>query len=146
MSGVLDIEQSLLLLELQPPFDKREVQLARRRQAKIWHPDIAPPGKQFEHERHLKAINEAADQLERLAEDSRGGKVSRNAVKVSAAAKALRQGLELVGGLVDRLQVALVLELLARRRDVRVPDLRHAAARELHVALVERRLELEKEQ
>src|SRR5215218_5608594 len=86
MPGVLDIEQSLLLLELQPPFDKRDVQLARRRQAKVWHPDIAPPGKQFEHERHLKAINEAADQLERLDEGSRGGKVSRNAVKVSAAA------------------------------------------------------------
>src|SRR5882757_1620317 len=86
MPHVLDIEQSLLLLELEPPFDKREVQLARRRQAKIWHPDIAPPGKQFEHERHLKAINEAADQLESLAEGSRGGRVSRNAVKVSAAA------------------------------------------------------------
>src|SRR5688572_1460344 len=86
MPAVLDIEQSLLLLELEPPFDKREVQLARRRQAKVWHPDIAPPGKQFEHERHLKAINEAADQLERLAEGSRGGRVSRNAVKVSAAA------------------------------------------------------------
>jgi tetratricopeptide (TPR) repeat protein len=84
--GVLDIEQSLLLLELQPPFGKRDVQLARRRQAKVWHPDIAPPGKQFEHERHLKAINEAADQLERLAEGSRGGTVSHNAVKVSAAA------------------------------------------------------------
>ena len=86
MPGVLDIEQALLLLELEPPFDKRDVQLARRRQAKIWHPDIAPPGKQFEHERHLKAINEAADQLEDLAEGSRGGRVSRNAVKVSAAA------------------------------------------------------------
>src|SRR3954449_3807603 len=86
MPHVLDIEQSLLLLELEPPFDKRDVQLARRRQAKVWHPDIEPPGKQFEHERHLKAINEAADQLERLAEGSRGGKVSRNAVKVSAAA------------------------------------------------------------
>src|SRR3954451_5186679 len=86
MPHVLDIEQSLLLLELEPPFDKRDVQLARRRQAKVWHPDIAPPGKQFEHERHLKAINEAADQLERLAETSRGGRVSRNAVKVSAAA------------------------------------------------------------
>jgi tetratricopeptide (TPR) repeat protein len=83
---VLDIEQSLLLLELEPPFDKREVQLARRRMAKVWHPDIAPPGKQFEHERHLKAINEAADQLEELAEGLRGGRVSRNAVKVSAAA------------------------------------------------------------
>ncbi len=83
---VLDIEQSLLLLELEPPFGKREVQLARRKLAKVWHPDLAPPGRQFEHERHLKAINEAADQLERLAEGSRGGHVTRNAVKVSAAA------------------------------------------------------------
>jgi tetratricopeptide (TPR) repeat protein len=83
---VFDIEQSLLLLELQPPFEKRDVQLARRRQAKVWHPDLAPPGKQLEHERHLKAINEAADQLESLAEGARGGRVSRNAVKVSAAA------------------------------------------------------------
>src|SRR3954466_1619572 len=83
----LDIEQSVLLLELEPPFDKRAVQLARRRMAKRWHPDIAPPGRQHEHERHLKAINEAADQLERLSEESRGGKVSRNAVKVSAAAE-----------------------------------------------------------
>src|SRR5256714_14592168 len=86
MPHVLDIEQSLLLLELEPPFEKRDVQLARRRLAKIWHPDLAPPGKQFEHERHLKAINEAADQLERLAEGSRGGRGSRNPVKVSAAA------------------------------------------------------------
>jgi tetratricopeptide (TPR) repeat protein len=87
MPGViLDIEQQLLLLELEPPFDKRDIQLARRRMAKRWHPDIAPAGRQFEHERHLKAINEAADQLERLAETSRGGRVSRNAVKVSAAA------------------------------------------------------------
>jgi tetratricopeptide (TPR) repeat protein len=86
MPNVLDLEQALLLLEITPPFDKRRVQLARRRMAKVWHPDIAPPGKQFEHERHIKAINEAADQLERLAEGSRGGKVSRNAVKVNAAA------------------------------------------------------------
>jgi hypothetical protein len=83
---VLDIEQHLLLLELQAPFDKRDVQLARRRMAKRWHPDLAPTGRQFEHERHLKAINQAADQLERLAEGSRGGRVSRNAVRASAAA------------------------------------------------------------
>jgi hypothetical protein len=83
---VLDVEQHLLLLELEAPFTKRDVQLARRRMAKRWHPDVAPQGRQFEHERHLKAINEAADQLERLAEGSRGGKVSANAVKVSAAA------------------------------------------------------------
>ncbi|MEA2256445.1 MAG: hypothetical protein QOG35_2490 [Solirubrobacteraceae bacterium] len=86
MPQVLDIEQGLLLLELEPPFDQRDVQLARRRLAKVWHPDLAPPGRQFEHERHLKAINEAADQLISLAEGSRGGRVSRNAVKVSAAA------------------------------------------------------------
>ena len=55
----------MLLLEIEPPFDKRDVQLARRRMAKRWHPDVAPPEGSFEHERHLKAINEAADQLER---------------------------------------------------------------------------------
>src|SRR3954471_20313761 len=83
---IFDVEQAVLLLELEPPFGKREVQLARRRLAKVWHPDIAPPGKQFEHERHLKAINEAADTLERLAESSRGGRITKNAVRVSAAA------------------------------------------------------------
>jgi tetratricopeptide (TPR) repeat protein len=86
MAAVFDIEQAILLLELDPPFDKRTVQLARRRMAKRWHPDIAPPGRQHEHQRHLQAINEAADQLEQLAETSRGGKVSANAVRVSAAA------------------------------------------------------------
>src|SRR6202050_4571298 len=86
MPRILDVEQALLLLELEAPFDQRAVQLARRRMAKRWHPDIAPPGRQHEHQRHLQAINEAADQLERLAEGSRGGRVTRNAVKVSAAA------------------------------------------------------------
>jgi tetratricopeptide (TPR) repeat protein len=83
---VLDVEQALLLLELEAPFDQRAVQLARRKMAKRWHPDIAPQGRQMQHERHLQAINRAADQLERLAEQSRGGSVSRNAVKASAAA------------------------------------------------------------
>ncbi|HUN77880.1 MAG TPA: hypothetical protein VMU32_03070 [Solirubrobacteraceae bacterium] len=86
MAVVLDVEQQMLLLELEAPFDKRAVQLARRRMAKRWHPDLAPAGRQPEHERHLKAINQAADQLERLAEGSRGGRVSANAVRVSAAA------------------------------------------------------------
>src|SRR5436189_3604902 len=94
MPQVLDLEQSVLLLEIDPPFDKRDVQLARRRLAKQWHPDIAPPGRQHEHERHLKAINEAADTLEQLAEESRGGKISRNAVKVSAAAARKRRAEE----------------------------------------------------
>ncbi|HEX3976298.1 MAG TPA: hypothetical protein VHW96_08525 [Solirubrobacteraceae bacterium] len=86
MPRILDVEAALLLLELEPPFDQRAVQLARRRMAKRWHPDIAPPGRRHEHQRHLQAINEAADELEQLAESSRGGKVSRNAVKASAAA------------------------------------------------------------
>src|SRR3954469_5471090 len=90
-SAVLNIEQHLLLLELEAPFDKRDVQLARRRMAKRWHPDLAPQGRRYEHERHLKAINEAADQLERLAEGSRGGRVSANAGKVSAAAARKRR-------------------------------------------------------
>ncbi len=94
MPAVLDIEQSVLLLEIDPPFDKRAIQLARRKMAKRWHPDIAPPGKQLEHERHLKAINTAADQLEQLAEESRGGKVTRNAVKVSAQAARRRRAEE----------------------------------------------------
>ena len=63
-----------------------------------------------------------------------------------AAARSLGQALELVGRLVDRLEVALVLELLARRGDVGVPDLRLPAPRELHLALVERRLELQEKE
>jgi hypothetical protein len=94
VAQVLDIEQAILLLEIEPPFGKRDIQLARRRLAKVWHPDIAPPGRQLEHERHLKAINEAADTLEQLAEDSRGGRVTRNAVKVSAAAARKRRAEE----------------------------------------------------
>src|ERR1700704_1725431 len=86
MARILDVEQALLLLEIEAPFEQRDVQLARRRMAKRWHPDIAPPGRQHEHQRHLQAINEAADQLEQLAESARGGRVTRNAVKVSAAA------------------------------------------------------------
>src|ERR1700722_12490565 len=73
MPRILDVEAALLLLELEPPFDQRTVQLARRRMAKQWHPDIAPPGRRYEHQQHLQAINQAADELERLAEASRGG-------------------------------------------------------------------------
>src|ERR1700690_2509880 len=86
MATVFDLEQAMALLELEPPFDARDVQLARRRMGKRWHPDIAPPGKQHEHQRHLQAINDMADELERLAEGSRGGKISRNAARASAAA------------------------------------------------------------
>src|SRR5437764_819602 len=84
MPRILDVEQALLLLELEAPFDQRTVQLARRRMAKRWHPDIAPPGRRHEHERHLQAINEAADQLQQLAETARGGRVSASAVRAAA--------------------------------------------------------------
>jgi tetratricopeptide (TPR) repeat protein len=86
MATLFDLEQAMALLELEPPFDARDVQLARRRMAKRWHPDIAPPGKQHEHQRHLQAINDMADELERLADGSRDGKISRNAARASAAA------------------------------------------------------------
>ncbi|MGI8411964.1 MAG: tetratricopeptide repeat protein [Solirubrobacteraceae bacterium] len=86
MPRILDVEQAMLLLELEAPFDQRAVLLARRRMAKRWHPDIAPPGRQHEHQQHLQAINEAADQLAQLADTSRGGRVTRGAVKVSAQA------------------------------------------------------------
>src|ERR1700727_2334198 len=86
MPRILDVEAARLLREIEPPFDQRAVQLARRRMAKRWHPDIAPPGRRHEHQRHLQAINEAADELERLAETSRGGTVSRNPAPASAAA------------------------------------------------------------
>src|ERR1700757_2568861 len=86
MPRILDVEAALLLLELEPPFDQRAVQLARRKMAKTWHPDIAPPGRRHEHQRHLQAINEAADQLEQLAAAPRRGRASRKAVRVSAAA------------------------------------------------------------
>jgi tetratricopeptide (TPR) repeat protein len=86
MARILDVEQALLLLELEPPFDQRKIHLARRRMAKRWHPDIAPPGRRHEHERHLQAINQAADELAQLADSSRGGSVSANAVRASAAA------------------------------------------------------------
>src|ERR1700757_4484760 len=86
MPRILDVEAALLLLELEPPFDQRAVQLARRKMAKRWHPDIAPPGRRHEHERHLQAINEAADKLEQLAETSRGGRAPSSAPRASRQA------------------------------------------------------------
>ena len=62
------------------------------------------------------------------------------------AARGFRDAHKMIGGLVYRLQVALVLELLARRRDIRVPTLGHPAAGELDIALVKRRDELKEEE
>ena len=63
-----------------------------------------------------------------------------------AAARLVGEALELVGGAVDRLQMALVLGLLAGRCDVGMPALGHPPAGELDLARVERRLELQEEQ
>ena len=60
-------------------------------------------------------------------------------------ARLLGELLELVGRLVDRLQVALMLVLAPGRRDVRMPALCHPSARELDGALIERRLDLQQE-
>jgi tetratricopeptide (TPR) repeat protein len=124
MPTVFDVEQAILLLELEPPFDKRAVQLSRRRLAKRWHPDIAPPGRQHEHQRHLQAINQAADELERLAESLRGGKVSRNAVKVSAAAARKRRAEEGARAYEEQQRAAAAAEETAKHDPFgsRVPD------------------------
>ena len=66
MPAVLDIEQAVAA-----PGARAAVRQARRpaRAPAAWPsagtPTSRRPGKQLEHERHLKAINEAADQLER---------------------------------------------------------------------------------
>ena len=63
-----------------------------------------------------------------------------------ATARGLGQLLELVGGLVDGLEMALMLVLTTGRSDVRVPALGHPPTRELYGALVEGRLEREQQQ
>lgn len=94
MPDVLDIERCALLLELEAPFGLRELQLARRQLAKRWHPDIAPPGRQADHEQHLKAINLAADQLESILGSMPGQRVTAGAVRSSAAAARARRAAE----------------------------------------------------
>ncbi|MBJ7347549.1 MAG: hypothetical protein JHC87_03135, partial [Thermoleophilaceae bacterium] len=89
--SVLDISQLAMLLELDPPFEASDVQLARRKMAKRWHPDIAPPGKRQAHEDHLKVINQAADQLDSLLAGMPQGRISAAAAAASAeAARAKR--------------------------------------------------------
>ncbi len=61
-------------------------------------------------------------------------------------ARGLRQAFELVGGLVDGLQVALVLVAAPGRGDVRMPALGHPPPRKLDGALIERGLQFEEEQ
>lgn len=93
-SLILDIEQLSLLLELEPPFGLEDVQQARKKMAKRWHPDIAPPGKRQAHEDHLKVLNKAADELSSLLESMPQGSISANALRASADAARKRRAEE----------------------------------------------------
>ncbi|MBK5230557.1 MAG: hypothetical protein JJE27_05210, partial [Thermoleophilia bacterium] len=90
-SPVLDIEQLSMLLELDAPFAVDDVRQARKRMAKRWHPDIAPPGKRQAHEDHLKVLNEAADQLVALLMDMPGERITAVAMRVGAEAARKRR-------------------------------------------------------
>jgi tetratricopeptide (TPR) repeat protein len=90
-SVILDIEQLAMLLELEPPFGLDDVQLARKKMAKRWHPDIAPPGKRQAHEEHIKVLNKAADDLESLLSTMPKGSISANALRASADAARKRR-------------------------------------------------------
>jgi tetratricopeptide (TPR) repeat protein len=93
-SVILDIEQLSMLLELEPPFGVEDVQQARKKMAKRWHPDIAPAGKRQAHEDHLKVLNKAADDLESLLETMPKGSISANALRASAEAARKRRAEE----------------------------------------------------
>src|SRR5690348_15279326 len=83
-----------MLLELEAPFGVDDVQQARKKMAKRWHPDIAPPGKRQAHEDHIKVLNQAADELEGLLQTMPGGSISANALRVSADAARKRRAEE----------------------------------------------------
>lgn len=88
---VVDIQQLSMLLELEAPFSVEDVQQARKRMAKRWHPDIAPPGRRQAHEDHLKVLNEAADQLQSLLTHMPGGRISAAAMRAGADAARKRR-------------------------------------------------------
>lgn len=90
-SAVLDIEQLAMLLELEAPFELEDVHKAKKKMAKRWHPDIAPPGKRQAHEDHLKVLNKAADDLESLLVTMPRGSITANALRASAEAARKRR-------------------------------------------------------
>jgi tetratricopeptide (TPR) repeat protein len=85
----MTIDQAVELLELTPPSDLRDVQLARRRLAKRWHPDRAAPDQRHVHERQMKTVNSAADLLEIRVEAD--GPITALDVQISADAHRRRQ-------------------------------------------------------
>ncbi|HEX8074921.1 MAG TPA: DnaJ domain-containing protein [Thermoleophilaceae bacterium] len=78
----MTIDQAVELLELTPPADLRDIQLARRKLAKRWHPDRAAPDQRMVHERQMKTVNSAYDLLQtRIAAD---GPITALHVRISA--------------------------------------------------------------
>lgn len=70
------IAEALIVLELGVPFSDVEVERARRRLAKQWHPDRATNTQQRRgNEMHMKDVNSCADELAELARRS-GGRVT----------------------------------------------------------------------
>ena len=80
----MTIDQAMELLELEPPANQRQIQLARRKLAKRWHPDRAAPDQRIVHERQMKSVNQAADLLEMRVEAD--GPITRMDVRVAADA------------------------------------------------------------
>lgn len=85
----MTIDQAVELLELTPPCGVREIQLARRRMAKRWHPDRAAPEQRPVHDRQMKSVNAAADLL--MARAEADGPISAVDVRVSADEHRRRQ-------------------------------------------------------
>lgn len=83
-----------MLLEIEAPFGLEDVQQAKKKMAKRWHPDIAPPGKRQAHEDHLKVLNKAADDLEALLVTMPKGQITANALRASADAARKRRAEE----------------------------------------------------
>jgi tetratricopeptide (TPR) repeat protein len=93
-SLILDIEQLAMLLEIEAPFGLEDVRQAKKKMAKRWHPDIAPPGRRQAHEDHIKTLNKAADDLESLLSSMPDGQISASALRVSAEAARKRRAEE----------------------------------------------------
>jgi curved DNA-binding protein CbpA len=84
----MHIHDAARILELgAPPYETGRIRAARRRLAKQWHPDKAPPAQRVVHENHMVAVNRAADLLFERAEEA-GGSIG--ASHVAAARQAAR--------------------------------------------------------
>ena len=87
----MHIHDAARILELgAPPYETGRIRAARRRLAKQWHPDKAPPTQRVVHENHMVAINRAADLLFERAEEA-GGSIGASHVAASRQAAQAEQ-------------------------------------------------------